>query len=183
MFFSLEGRVSSTDISKADKEVISSTDTVSTMSREIEQTIRRAAGVVRAALRERLAEIDLTPVQNTALRFVAAEPGSSSAELARRMSVTPQTMHKLVADLEQRGLLQLRPRTGHGRILDANLTEQGHRILDEADLLVDAVESQLTEILSGEQQRQIVELLERCIAALDPGEKRPPKHEPADSAS
>lgn len=50
---------------------------------------------------------DLTPVQSTVLHLIAATPGTSSAELARRTHVTPQTMHKMVTDLERWGL---RPR-------------------------------------------------------------------------
>ncbi|TDD05268.1 MarR family transcriptional regulator [Nonomuraea deserti] len=54
----------------------------------------RASNVVRAAVRHALTDLDLTPVQNTVLHMIAATPGSSSAELARRTHVKPQTMHK-----------------------------------------------------------------------------------------
>ena len=88
-----------------------------------------------------LTDLDLTPVQNTAMHLISATPGSSSAELARHTHVTPQTMHKLVADLEQRGLLTLHPRAGHGRILDAHLTNQGRQVMADADKRAKAIEA------------------------------------------
>lgn len=38
-------------------------------------------------------------------------------------------MHKPLADLEDRGLLAFQPRPGHGRALDAHLTDQGEELL------------------------------------------------------
>ncbi len=60
--------------------------------------------LVRVELREALTDLDLTPVQSTVLQMLAAAPGSSSADLARRTQVTAQTMHRLLSDLERRGL-------------------------------------------------------------------------------
>lgn len=122
---------------------------------------------VRAAVRETLADLDLTPVQSTVLHLIAATPGSSSAELARRTHVTPQTMHKMVSDLERRGLLALQPRSGHGRTLDAHLTGKGRGLLSEADARAQAVEDRMTANLDEDQRQQLFDLLHDCITALD----------------
>lgn len=140
-------------------------------------SLRDATSAVRSALRRTLAELDLTPVQNTALRIVAAEPGSSPAELSRHMHVTPQTMHKLVTDLEHRGLLALQPRPGHGRILDTHLTDDGERLLAEADTRTQAIEDQLTAGLSQRQRQQLLNLLDHCVAALDPPQGDEQQHQ------
>lgn len=129
-------------------------------------SLRDATGAVRSEIRRVLAEIDLTPVQSTALHLVAGDPGSSPAELSRRMHVTPQTMHKLVTDLEHRGLLALTPREGHRRILNTNLTDQGAKLLAEADAKTRQIEERLTAVLSERQQQQLVAMLDRCIHAL-----------------
>lgn len=61
-------------------------------------------------------------------------------------------MHKLVAELEHRGLLTLCPRPGHGRILDARLTDDGQRLLAEMDVVAQAIEDRMTTGLDGRQR-------------------------------
>ncbi|MGH2561738.1 MAG: MarR family winged helix-turn-helix transcriptional regulator [Thermomicrobiales bacterium] len=129
--------------------------------------LREATTAVRAALRRTLADLDLTPVQSTVLHLIAETPGSSSAELARRTHVTPQTMHKLVTDLENRELLTLQPRPGHGRILDAHLTGQGQELLADVDTRAQAIEDRMTAGLDQRQRQLLLDLLQHCIAALD----------------
>jgi DNA-binding MarR family transcriptional regulator len=123
--------------------------------------------VVRAELRAALVNLDLTPVQNTVLHLVEGTPGISSAELARRTHVTPQTMHRLVTDLERRELLVLRPRPGHGRIRDAELTDAGRTLLAQADSLADALDDRMTADLDDQQRRHLADLLRQCVTTLD----------------
>lgn len=137
--------------------------------------------LVRPALRDRLAVLDLTPVQNTVLHMVRADPGSSSAELARRTHVSPQTMHKLVGELERRGLLTLAKRPGHGRILDATLTAAGGRLLVDADACEREVEERMTAHLDESEREQLVDLLQRCIAGIGPPQDEPSGEAAADA--
>jgi DNA-binding MarR family transcriptional regulator len=137
------------------------------MERQLTHALREATMTVRAALRHTLADLGLTPVQSTVLHLIAAAPGSSSAELARRAHVTPQTMHKLVADLEHRDLLTLTPRPGHGRIRAAHLTDQGQELLAEVDIRAQAIEDRMTAGLGPRQRQQLLDLLQHCITALD----------------
>lgn len=143
-------------------------DKMSIVERPLTHSLRAATGAVRTALRDALADLGLTPVQNTALHLVAGNPGSSPAELSRHMRVTPQTMHKLVTDLAHRGLLSLTPRQGHRRILDTNLTEEGRQLLADADTRAQAIEERLADVLSPRQRRQLVTLLDRCVDVLTP---------------
>lgn len=137
------------------------------MERQLTYLLRQANMAARAAFRDTLTELDLTPVQSTVLHLIAATPGSSSAELARRTHVTPQTMHKLVSDLEQRGLLELQPRPGHGRIRDARLTRHGQKLLTDADARAQAIEDRMTTGLDKQQHRELVDLLQHCVTALE----------------
>jgi DNA-binding MarR family transcriptional regulator len=145
------------------------------MEREVMSLLRQATAAVRAAYRHALTDLALTPVQSTVLHLIDATPGSSSAELARRMHVTPQTMHKLVSDLEQRELLTLQPRPGHGRILDVHLTSLGQKLVADADSRAQAIEERMTAGLDTRQRQQLLELLQHCITALDMS----PEDEPA----
>ncbi|TDD05269.1 hypothetical protein E1292_17600 [Nonomuraea deserti] len=71
-------------------------------------------------------------------------------------------------DLESRGALALQPRPGHGRILDAQLTDKGRQLLAEADLLTEAIEDRMTTGLDEQQRQQLLHLLQHCTTALDP---------------
>jgi DNA-binding MarR family transcriptional regulator len=122
---------------------------------------------MRAAVRDAVGDLGLTPVQSTVLHLVADAPASSSAELARRTHVTPQTMHKLVTELEHRELLALRPRPGHGRIRDAHLTDRGRKLVAAADARARAIEDRMTAGLSRNQRQQLIDLLQHCTAALE----------------
>ncbi|GAA0567398.1 hypothetical protein GCM10009546_32350 [Actinomadura livida] len=104
------------------------------------------------------------------LHLIAATPGISSAELARHTHVTPQTMHKIVTELGRRDLLELRPRPGHGRIRGATLTEAGRELLEEADVVAEAIEDRMVADLDDRQRRQLTDLLQRCVTAI--GEAR-----------
>lgn len=155
---------------------------MSIVERPLTHALRTATGAVRAALRDTLADLGLTPVQNTALQLVARDPGSSPAELSRHMRVTPQTMHKLVTDLAHRGLLTLTPRENHRRILDTNLTDEGRRLIAGADARAQAIEERLAAVLSERQRRQLVTLLDHCVDALTSPPDDGPPDEPRPAA-
>ncbi|MGH3242235.1 MAG: MarR family winged helix-turn-helix transcriptional regulator [Spirillospora sp.] len=131
--------------------------------------------LVRIELRDALTGLDLTPVQSTVLHLVAATPGISSAELARDTHVTPQTMHKIVTELARRDLVELLPRRGHGRILGAELTEPGRKLMADADVVAQAIEDRMVAGLDGRQRRQLANLLQHCVTAISgPPGTRPP---------
>jgi DNA-binding MarR family transcriptional regulator len=137
------------------------------MERQLTYLLREANSAIRSAIRHALSDLDLTPVQSTVLHMISADPGSSPAELARRTRVTPQTMHKLVTDLEHRGLLTLRPRAGHGRILATELTDQGRRAVADADAHTQGIEDRMIAGLDEQQRQQLSDLLQQCITDLD----------------
>ena len=147
------------------------------MERQLTYLLRQATTAMRAALRNALVDLDLTPVQNTVLHLIAFNPGSSSAELARRAFVSPQTMHKLVAELERRELLTLQPRSGHRRILDAHLSDQGQKLLAQADARAQTIEDRMVAGLDAQQRRQLIDLLQHCSDALGtpPEDERTPQ--------
>ncbi len=122
--------------------------------------------LVRAELREALTDLDLTPVQSTVLQLVDRSPGGSSADLARQTQVTAQTMHRIVGDLERRGLLDLQARPGHGRIREAHLTSEGREIMAAADLRAQVIEDRMTEGMTQRQRDQLLQLLRLCVRGL-----------------
>jgi DNA-binding MarR family transcriptional regulator len=116
---------------------------------------------------EALRGLGLTTPQYAALSALEGEPGMSGAELARWGFVTPQTMNGIVANLEGRGLIERRPHPGHGRVLQAFLTESGGDLLARAHRSVEEIEELMLAHLSDDERLRLAEMLHACVTALD----------------
>lgn len=114
-----------------------------------------------------LREFSMTTAQYAALSALEATPDLSGAELARRSFVTPQTMNAILSNLEVAGLAARRQHPGHGRILQAYLTERGEESMARAHGVVEAVERRMLEGLSRDNRRWLLEALRGCADALE----------------
>lgn len=113
--------------------------------------IGRMHRLVRHSMEETLAPLGLTVSQYTAMSVLAARPGLSNAELARRVLVTPQAMTQALSSLIDRGIIERTMPDTNRRMLAAALSEHGHRLLHEADARVDASEGELLETLTPDE--------------------------------
>jgi len=130
--------------------------------------LKTAQQSLRAAMDFALRDLGVTTPQYAALTFLEESPGLSSAQLARKAFVTPQTMQRIVANLEAAGLVERDPHPDLGRVLEARLTGRGRDLLAECHRRAQAVESQMVAGLSAEDRRQLADLLSRCAANLRP---------------
>jgi DNA-binding MarR family transcriptional regulator len=106
----------------------------------------------------------LTTAQYIVLSVVKEHrEGVSSAMLARRLGVTPQSSHEIVAGLERRKFIQRVANVASRRILQATLTVAGAALLQKCDKDVDAFERRFFAQLSAEEQALLRGLLERLI--------------------
>ncbi|QDL94276.1 MarR family transcriptional regulator (plasmid) [Paroceanicella profunda] len=96
---------------------------------------------IRTVLETRLRDHRVTGIQYTVLAIVRARDGISSADLARRFFVTPQTMNEIVTGLEKRGLIERRELPGNRRILVTYLRPEGARLLEACDTIADELEA------------------------------------------
>lgn len=136
------------------------------MEERLGYELKRAQQALRASMDQALEELGLTTPQYAALAALEDTPGVSSAELARRSFVTPQTMHAIVAGLERRGLLTRAAIPGRGRLLAAELSEDGRHVVDRAHGVVRAIEERMSAGLSQAERQQLLTLLGRCAQAL-----------------
>ena len=90
-----------------------------------------------------LKDMDLTAMQYTVMCWLRGREGWSSASLARRHWVTPQTMNQLIASLGRRGLIRRREMPTNRRILLVTLTDKGRRLLAECDKRMDGLETEM----------------------------------------
>jgi DNA-binding MarR family transcriptional regulator len=109
---------------------------------------------------------NLTPSQYIVLSVVKEHrDGVSSATLARRLGVTPQSSHEIVAGLERRGLVQRNADGAARRGLKVTLTSAGATLVQKCDKTVEGFEQQFFAPLSREEQVVLRDLLERLIRA------------------
>lgn len=129
--------------------------------------LARAQRNCRTAMDAALQAHGLSTAQYGVLRRLNDDPGLSGAELARRLHVTAQTMNRLIAALEEAGLIERFPDAAGGRTLRARPTENGRAAIEAARRTVEAVEARMLSALDAREQAQFVDLLRRCVEALD----------------
>lgn len=130
--------------------------------------IKQAQAALHAEMARALAARGATVSQYAVLSALDQESGLSNAQLARRAFITPQSMSENLRELEQRGWVTRRRHPGHARILQAELTEQGHDVLRRCEAEVTAIEERMLTSLNPGQRRALAVALRACVSALDP---------------
>jgi DNA-binding MarR family transcriptional regulator len=108
---------------------------------------------------ELMGSVGLSARQFGIMGQVMKEDGVGSAEIARRVGVTPQSAGEQVEILVDRGLLE-RDKPGSGRKAGIHLTAKGTKTFLEAVALADAYNAKLTGHLGAKG-------LARCRADLE----------------
>jgi DNA-binding MarR family transcriptional regulator len=89
---------------------------------------------------ERLRAAGLTPIQYMVLSILSNRETWSTAELARRFHIAPQSMTEIIASLQKKKLIARSKSLAHGRIINIRLTAAGTRRLERCNLAVDRLE-------------------------------------------
>ncbi len=82
----------------------------------------------------------LTPTQYMVLSLASDHAKLSTADMARRFQITPQSMNQTVATLLAKRVISRRVSPSHGRILHIQLTPSGSRLLARCDTAIDRLE-------------------------------------------
>ena len=110
--------------------------------------IRRAQLLVYTNLTECLRAYGLTPIQYMMLSLSRRGGEMSSADLARRFSIAPQSVNEMIAALQRKKLIVRRTTRENRRILRISLTPEGKQLLRKCDRQVDRMEKRLFAPLS-----------------------------------
>jgi len=139
--------------------------------RQLMQTFRQSVDT-----RLRARGVDLSFAHGMVLRTLASEPGISGAQLARRTTVTAQTMNGLLRSMESTQLI-VRERHAENRRTDCwYLTQVGLKQMEQAGEVVDEVMGQIRASMTRADATRLVDLLHKCAAALQDGaEKNAPR--------
>ena len=117
------------------------------------------------ALDDALRDFDITSGQYLILSLVSREGGRSSAELARRAFVTPQSMNEVIAALESKNYIKRTENPDNRRILQVSLTPTGRRLLERCEKSVDAAEATFLRGLTPKKLAEFRSTLERLLVS------------------
>lgn len=141
------------------------------MQEQIPSTIyllHQAGQALRLRLENEFRGLNITGLQFTILGLLDRYSGLSSAELARRFFVTPQTMNQIVANMLRRGLIERSVSEDNRRILKMRLSPLGRDILKQCTVISGQVEKDVLEWMAPEAQEDFRKTLSTLLRTLRP---------------
>jgi DNA-binding MarR family transcriptional regulator len=136
--------------------------------------LARAGAAMTAAFARRLATVGLRPHTFFVLVHLSREPALTSAELARRLAMTPQSMSALLAGLADAGWIERPPGARRGQRVDVRLTGAGREALLAAGPVLAELGRPEVLGLTAEEAGTLHALLDRVLATLEPPARRAP---------
>lgn len=141
------------------------------MQEQIPSTIyllHQAGQALRLRLENEFRGLNITGLQFTILGLLDRYSGLSSAELARRFFVTPQTMNQIVANMLRRGLIERSVSEDNRRILKMRLSPVGRDILQQCTVISAQVEADVLEWMAPAAQEEFRKTLATLLRTLRP---------------
>lgn len=133
---------------------------------QIPYLLKQVVHVMQRGTDAALRDLDLNTAKYVVLRLLHEKPGLSSAQLARRSFLSPQTMNSMIMNLERLGLVTREPHPENARIALTHLTKAGEKAVTEAREVVDACGAGIVTHLAPEEQVQFVSFLKRAIEGM-----------------
>ena len=109
-----------------------------------------------------LARTPLTPRAAGMLEAIASDPGTSFAEISRRLPVTPQAVAQVAVRLEDSGFIERRP-AERGRGVALYITAAGEKALGVAKERKEAFDREIAAALGEERHAELVRLLTEAL--------------------
>jgi DNA-binding MarR family transcriptional regulator len=120
------------------------------------------------ALDEALRPLGTSVAQCSVLFHLDLHGSLSAADLSRLIHVTPQGIASTVRRLADAGWIDRRPHPVHGRIVLLALTEDGHRVLDDAMGIAYELEALVTQDISASDRAALTKALDQMQARIVP---------------
>jgi len=112
---------------------------------------------------ERIADADLNPPLFRVLNLVAAAEGQSQQAIAAAIEIPPSRMVALVDELEQRGLVERRPKPEDRRVRALFLTAKGKRCLERGRKIAAEHEKELTKGMNATDRKLLISMLQQIV--------------------
>ncbi|MDE1161636.1 MAG: MarR family transcriptional regulator [Acidobacteriaceae bacterium] len=120
----------------------------------------------KARLDEKLQPLGVTTAQLRVLWAIEENPAVSGAEISRLCGVTPQTGQGFITRLEAEGWISRHPSALTDRVLVAQLTAEGKRILRRGKDIAERMDSELWSGISPQALELLESTLNNAIAKL-----------------
>lgn len=125
--------------------------------------IRRLNQISISLFLERMSTLAITPLQYTIMRILSDRPGQTQKSIATDAVLDAATTHDILSRLESKGFLtRLRAKTDR-RARVVSLTAEGIAALRAAEPVVRSAQQELVSVLSSEERREFVKLLEKIV--------------------
>jgi DNA-binding MarR family transcriptional regulator len=135
----------------------------------VSYVIARLERAVRSAINERVRPYGLTTLQYTTLSVLGRRGALSNAQLARRSYMTPQSMSEVIEALESKGLIKRTQHPNHRRVLPAQLTATGRKVLEACEEAVEEMEEEMLRDLTPEERATFYHGLVSSVRRLHAG--------------
>lgn len=109
---------------------------------------------------------DLTPRQYAVLLTVSNNEGISQTGLVEHTGIDRSTLADIVRRMLKKGLLQRRRTKEDARAYAVKLTEEGRRVLRQADPVTQRVDDRILEALPAKQRESFLDNLSLIVEAL-----------------
>jgi DNA-binding MarR family transcriptional regulator len=139
--------------------MMSGVDELVDPAERITYVIRMLSGALTQGVEQALRPVRLTLVQLGALVYLCRGGDMSTAELARRVGVTPQSMASALSGLEARELIARAPHPTHGRVVQVGVTDAGRALATRAQRLTLGVDARALALLSPDERQHLHALL------------------------
>jgi DNA-binding MarR family transcriptional regulator len=133
---------------------------------QIPYLLKQAVHVMQRGTDAKLRDLGLNTAKYVVLRLLHERPGLSSAQLARRSFLSPQTMNSMVMNLEQIGLVTREQHPENARISLTRLTAAGEAAVSSGRAVVDEYARGMLQNIAPEEQALFVSMLRRAIEGM-----------------
>jgi DNA-binding MarR family transcriptional regulator len=116
---------------------------------------------------EALRRFDLTPLQYMVLSLASHRGSWSTADLARRFHIAPQSMNEVIAALEAKKLIARHESPGHRRILHIRFSAAGTKLLQKSERAVDRVERSIFRDFDRKELALFRGMLAKALAGFE----------------
>lgn len=142
--------------------------------------IRRLHQISVAQFMDRMAEedIDLTPVQFSAMAAIRRHPGIDQATVAGLVAYDRATLGKVVDRLVDKGLVARQISSVDRRAREVRLTDAGIALLDQVLPIVKAAQTRFLSGLNAEEREQFISLLQKATLAANELSRAPQRDLP-----
>ena len=112
-------------------------------------------------LAQKVAELNITPVQALVMGFLSDGDRISSSELGKRTELDSATMTGILDRLEVAKLIERQGNPDDRRSIKIHLTEQGRNLAGEAIRVIAEANQAFLEVLSQNEQRELRSLIRK----------------------